>query len=270
MNVLNLPATHTHLALPEIPDALSQRKEWILAHIRPAWLLHASPVDSVERGESFIGGNAPHRGEEETWPVCPGCAREMGFVMQVHLTDELVATVPHLKRGTFQFWNCWYCVPEGDAYGDARQLRRFDKTFVSYGSSSQVARWFEGQQVEGGPLKDVEQNLPFLKRLTQEPYLSLPHPFDDLLNDWESEEREHYWEAMGKHINEDTICQVGGYPTWLQDGVTPLEPNTGQATDFVLALGTGDTDVIWGDTGFYYFFAMEGDLSEPFVLEQTL
>lgn len=52
--------------------------------------------------------------------------------------------------------------------------------------------------------------------------------------------------------------------------MTPRDLNTGQPTVFAVALGTGDTGVMWGDTEFYYFFAStNGDLSEPFVLEQT-
>ncbi|WP_216318119.1 DUF1963 domain-containing protein [Deinococcus aestuarii] len=269
----NLPATHAHLRLPEFPKVLEPRREWLEANVRPAWLLRAVESQSIQEGDSFLGGNAPYLPEGEAWPTCPHCTREMGFVMQVNLAP-FVGVLKFVQPGTFQFWNCWYCLPSGDAYADARQLRTHSKSyradFISYGSSSHLARWYVGKALSLGTAHGAEQNYSGPILLSPEPYLSLPHPFDDGLDGWDSEEIDVYWEVSDQYWNRETISQVGGYPSWMQDGTTPRDPTTGEPTAFALALGTGDTGVIWGDTGFYYFFASNnGDLSEPFVLEQT-
>ncbi|GHF46286.1 hypothetical protein GCM10017781_23420 [Deinococcus metalli] len=227
----------------------------------------------MNEGDSVVGGDSPSRAEGEEWPTCVHCQREMGFVMQIHLTEELVSVLMGVKSGLFQFWNCWYCLPGGEAYADARDLLTFEMSegkSVPYGSSRLLARWTEGGGNNTGPRYPSEQNLLFLKKLLPEAVLSLPHPFDEQFTTLEDDERDAYWDAARPYLNEDTLCQIGGYPAWMQDGRWPRRPATGRPADFILALGTGDTDVLWGDTGFYYFFAEQGKLAEPFVLEQTL
>jgi hypothetical protein len=51
------------------------------------------------------------------------------------------------------------------------------------------------------------------------------------------------------------ISQLGGYPVWVQGDHTPLCPICGRRSLFVAAIGSHDTDVIWGDSGYWYFFA---------------
>jgi uncharacterized protein YwqG len=268
---LVLPTTHQHLTLPDTPESLKERKGWILSSVRPAWLLRASDSQKVQPLESFLGGDSPYRAEGQPWPSCPHCKRELGFVMQVMLTQEVVENIPNMKPGTFQFWNCWYCVPKGDAYADARELQTFDTDFLPFGASRSIVRWFEDQNLGFGPPHKSEQNLPFLKVLTPEPFLSLPAYFDERfqVEEWSEDELSDYDDAFMDALNSETISQVGGYPSWIQDGVQPKNPAADKNAEFVIALGTGDTDVFWGDTGFYYFFAADGDLAEPFVLEQT-
>lgn len=189
--------------------------------------------------------------------------------MQVNLAP-FVGVLKGVRPGTFQFWNCWYCVPSGDAHADARQLRTYQDGFTSYGSSRHLARWYAGETLGNGKVHTTEQNYSGPVLLRPEPFLSLPQPFDEGLTDWTQEEANAYWDALDQQWNRESITQVGGYPSWVQGSTTPLDPTTGQPSVFVLALGTGDTGVMWGDTGFYYFFVpTNGDLSEPFVLEQT-
>lgn len=211
--MVNLPVTHAHLRLPELPEVLEPRREWFEANVRPTWLLHATEGQPVQEGESFLGGDAPYLPESEAWPTCPHCAREMGFVVQVNLAP-FVGVLKGVRPGTFQFWNCWYCVPSGDAHADARQLRTYQDGFKTYGPSRHLARWYVGETLGSGKIHTTEQNHSGPVLLRPEPFLSLPEPFNEDMSDWMEEESRVYADAFYQHWNGETITQVGGYPSW--------------------------------------------------------
>jgi hypothetical protein len=64
------------------------------------------------------------------------------------------------------------------------------------------------------------------------------------------------------------ISRIGGYPPWVQsEDDMPQCPVCGAWAEFVGAIGSGDTGLIWGDSGYWYFFACKANCGMPWVGE---
>jgi hypothetical protein len=57
-------------------------------------------------------------------------------------------------------------------------------------------------------------------------------------------------------LENEKMSRVGGYPPWVQfRDETPNCPICETRAEFVGAIGSEDTNLIWGDSGYWYFFA---------------
>jgi hypothetical protein len=60
----------------------------------------------------------------------------------------------------------------------------------------------------------------------------------------------------GFYLEGELVSRVGGYPPWVQhEDDTPRCPVCGAWAAFVGAIGSDDTGLMWGDSGYWYFFA---------------
>ena len=110
--------------------------------------------------------------------------------------------------------------------------------------------------------------VPACLSVEPEPFLSLPDFGDEndpLLNIDLAENKnlllESRYDNFSLHRSllptgdYDHISHLGGYPVWIQDDATPKCPACGNRASLVVAIGSDDTDLLWGDSGYWYIFA---------------
>lgn len=272
-----LPETHKHLSLPPLEPALKKYRSAIEGLVRPAWLLRCRKVETVSRYCTHIGGNTPFAPVKDGWPECGKCGKPLEFVWQIDFADFGGAAVFE-DHGLFQFFYCWECfpLPPEDEFGYA-------------------SRWypdFGAERLHGIPLLDAPYKLteafhgeigPYDVDIV--PFLSIPDMMDEQNPIPEKERRkkvddgnDDLWDVYDYLIDDlyegDEISRVGGYPAWIQYDHTPNCPVCGKRTEFVGAIGSDDTDLLWGDSGYWYFFACRATeecygLAKPFMRSQS-
>lgn len=270
-----IPETHRDLTLPPLHPALEKYRADLEKVARPAWLLRCHKTEAVSRFETHVRGDTPFMPVEEGWPLCDKCGEPMAFVWQIDLSDfHGVGTL--VDRGLFQFFYCWDCfgLAPYDEFGyTCRWYPDFDAQDVR--NVPQLDAPYEGTSAPGeaGPL-----------RVEIEPFLSVPGKYclenpipKEALNEMIGDEG-RLWSIYsfteGLYMEQEMISRVGGYPPWVQfEDDTPQCPVCGTYAEFVGAIGGHDTGLIWGDSGYWYFFACQatpecGGMARPLMVAQ--
>jgi hypothetical protein len=263
------------LSLPPLHPALEQYRAALEAVAKPAWLLRCRKVNTVSRSETHFGGITPFVPVHDGWPSCDKCGEKLHFVWQVNFAE---IDGCFSKRGLFQFFYCWRCYAgPADDFGH-------------------TCRWypnFEASQANGIP----QLNSPYEVNMASYhlpigpcavdvvPFLSVPgkssqeNPIPvSAQNEMVSAEDGRLWSVYsstkGFYLEEEKISRVGGYPPWVQfHDETPNCPICGTRAEFVGAIGSEDTNLIWGDSGYWYFFACKATvecygLARPLMASQ--
>jgi hypothetical protein len=277
-----LPPTHAHLVLPQLHPALEPYRSVLEKSMKPAWRLMCHQVDAIERTTTHIGGFTPYVPVQRGWPHCESCLDPLSFIWQLNFAEFAAATFA--TQGLFQFFYCWRCAPLpglNDEY-DFATLCRWYPDF-----RSDVAATVS--QVPCPYLKELTPDQVELAKPCQVdiiPFLSVPsavsddHPIPqevqvELLNAAGETFYRLYNRTPGLYLR-DYLSQVNGYPVWVQDNdETPRCPLCGGRAELVGAVGSDETNLIWGDTGYWYIFACQfteqcGGLNNPLMASQSL
>jgi uncharacterized protein YwqG len=274
-----IPETHRGLVLPPLHSALEKYRVALQEVAKPAWLLKCCKADTVSRLQTHVCGNTPFAPVEDGWPMCDTCGKPLEFVWQIDFAD-FRGIGAFASQGLFQFFYCWKCfaVPPKDEFGyacrwypdfNAQQMRNVAQLDAPY----QVPTDMAGRV---GPL-----------RVDIVPFLSVPGKWSrenpipvDAQNEMVSKEDGRLWSVYssteGFYLEGEMISRVGGYPPWVQfRDETPNCPVCGTRAEFVGAIGSDDTALIWGDSGYWYFFACRATvechgLASPLMASQCL
>jgi uncharacterized protein YwqG len=273
-----IPETHRDLVLPPLHPALEKYREKLQAVAKPAWLLKCSKTDSVSRFQTHFLGTTPFAPVQDGWPVCGACGKPLEFVGQIDF-EAFRGIGAFAGRGLFQFFYCWKCFPHPpkDNFGFA-------------------SRWYPNFQAEG-MLQVPQLDAPYPPadtawrtgplRVDIVPFLSVPGKFSpenpisrEAQNEMVSKEDGRLWSVYsstkGFYLEGEMISRVGGYPPWVQfRDETPHCPVCNTRAEFVGAIGSDDTHLIWGDSGYWYFFACQATaacrgLASPMMAAQCL
>ncbi len=277
--MLSLPKTHAHLAFPDLNPALEPYHSLLEGKLRPAWQLRCHQVVAISRAATHIGGFTPYIPLESGWPRCVVCDNPLSFIWQINFADFDAATFA--SRGLFQFFYCWFCFPLPDDAYEFGTLCRWYPDFLEN----------EVLTVPQAPcpyLDELSSDLYDLARPSQvdiSPFLSFPSvlSFDNPIREDVLHETRH---VEGKSLYElyleipsfflNCLSQVGGYPNWVQDrDDTPCCPVCDQRAELVGAIGSDETNLVWGDTGYWYIFACKytdkcPGLTQPLMASQSL
>lgn len=274
-----LPATHAHLVFPHLHPALEPHRTLLERRVKPAWRLVCQQVETVSRMTTHIGGLTPYVPEALGWPYCVVCKNPLSFIWQLNFADFRAATFT--PRGLFQFFYCWLCFPlPGSSYDFESLCRWFpDFTVDRAMMSAQVSCPY----LDTLPPDQLLLNRPYEVQLL--PFLSIPSAESDE-NPLNAEIRSRICNASGEeffsmytHAQDfylgDCVSQVGGHNDWVQHDETPSCPICGQRAELVGAVGSDDTNLIWGDTGYWYIFACQATercpgLLKTFMVSQCL
>lgn len=271
-----IPETHRDLELPFLDPAVDKYRAELQEVAKQAWLLKCRQVETVSRFQTHISGNMPFAPAQDGWPLCDACGEPLEFVWQIDFADfRGIGTFA--SQGLFQFFYCWDCnaLPPLDEFGYA-------------------CRWypdFSAHQMQSVPQLEappqITETALGVKPLGVDivPFLSVPskagpeNPIpEDVLDEIVSEDDGQLWAvysfAEGLYLEGEMISRVGGYPPWVQfSDDTPMCPFCGAWAEFVAAIGSDDTGFIWGDSGYWYFFACRATaecrgLAEPLMAHQ--
>jgi uncharacterized protein YwqG len=271
-----LPETHRDLTLPPLYPDLEKYHELLEGSVRPAWLLRCQKVEAISRFQTHIGGSTPFAPIQEGWPLCDSCGKPLEFVWQIDFADFKGVGV-YAERGLFQFFYCWECFPlppEDDSGYACRWYPDFDALLVEdipqLDTPLQVIESDYSRSV--GPFE--VQAVPFLS-VPNDMSQELPIPteaLEEIVEDGDTL-RQVYGDFVADYIV-DKVSQVGGYPDWIQYDDTPSCPVCERRAEFVAAIGSDDTDLLWGDAGYWYFFACRATedcpgLDKPLMRSQS-
>jgi uncharacterized protein YwqG len=254
--------THKNLTIPKLPANLEIYRKELEKLTKPAWLLKCSEENEPSTYHTHIKGFNPFVPEEKGWPCCSKCKRPLYFVCQINFTDFL-SQVVSFNKGLFQFFYCWDCMPmpNNDFGLETRWYPDFDLVTA--------------QTVVQANCPHSEDELEAYASLAFEfiPFLSLPsdrskeNPIPD-----DVKFQAKYNFINGLYLEDKMISRIGGYPPWFQ----PISEQDylcsvcGSLVEFVLAIGSDDTDIVWYDSGYWYFFACSltsacGSLHKPLM-----
>lgn len=269
-----MPETHRELTLPVLHAALAPYRAALQAAAKPAWLLRCREAETVSRYETHVGGTMPFLPVAAGWPVCDKCGEPLDFIWQVDFADFQGAGT-FATRGLFQFFYCWDCFafPQDGGFGYAsRWYPDFDAQQMRDEIQLDTPRQVVASPDCIGPLN--VDCVPFLsvpgKSDAENP---IPH---ETLNTRVGEKGRRLWSVYsfteGLYLEKQLISRIGGYPPWIQfEDDTPQCPVCGAYATFVGAIGSDDTGLRWGDSGYWYFFACTATpacrgLSEPLMV----
>jgi hypothetical protein len=276
-----LPTTHSQLVFPELHQALEPYRPLLKASVKPAWRLRCHQVDTISRTATHIGGFTPYVPIDMGWPHCPVCGNVLCFIWQINFAEFEAATFA--PQGLFQFFYCWACFPLPG--------------YTPY-EFERLCRWypdFSRNEAEGVP----QTPCPYLDELSADqrelgrpyrvaiiPFLSAPSAIssdnpvpEELQGKPLNTEGETFYKLYNKTAGlylRECVSQVSGYPNWVQDNdETPHCPACGGRAELVGAVGSDDTNLIWGDTGYWYLFACKltdrcPGLNRPLMASQSL
>jgi uncharacterized protein YwqG len=243
-----LPETHRHLSFPALHPALAPYRDALEGVVKPAWLVRCQAVDSVSRFVTHVGGTTPYVPLDDGWPLCDGCGRPLEFIWQINFSEFQGHTFA--GQGLFQFFYCWDCFPLPPDTDEGLACRWY----------SDINRSAAQAECPYQP-----RYKPF--QVSIEPFLSVPGKFspenpipDDVQDEMVSPEDGRLWAVYSFtpefYLEKELISRVGGYAPWVQfNDETPTCPACGNRAEFVAAIGSDDTDLLWGDSGYWYFFA---------------
>lgn len=254
-----LPATHARLVFPQLHPRLEPYRTLLEESVKPAWRLVCHQVETVSRSTTHIGGFTPYVPDELGWPRCVVCGNPLSFIWQLNFADFGAATFA--RQGLFQFFYCWLCFPlPGSPYDFDMLCRWFPDFTVDIASTIAQASCPYRDEL---PPDQLFLNRPYHVELL--PFLSVPSAESDD-NPLKAEIRAQFVNTEGESfykLYNDTpgwylgkcMSQVGGYPDWVQNDDTPHCPICERRAELVGAVGSDDTNLIWGDTGYWYIFA---------------
>lgn len=268
--MMNLPTTHRHLKVPALHAPLEPFRADIESIVLPAWRLNARTVKRVSGLETHFLGDSPYVPIDIGWPNCDHCGQPLTFMWQINFREFSRSRMIE-EQGLFQFFYCWKCFPlpmRDDLLQDAKT--KWEEMPGLLATSIQqhegiCYRWypdFDNELAKGilqvkCPNAEAIYSPPMCCR--PKAILSLPDMLAD--NNPIPEESAKLMKAdsdaykFTQDQESDEISQLGGYPEWIQDDDTPACPVCGRPSVLVGALGSGDTDVTWGDSGYWYIFA---------------
>jgi uncharacterized protein YwqG len=247
----------SELTLPILHPALERYRADLEKVAKPAWLLRCRKVNAADGFETHFGGVTPFAPVSDGWPCCDRCGCKLHFVWQVNFA-HFEGTFS--ERGLFQFFYCWRC------------------NTVPPDTSGFACRWypdFDPQQVREKPqlsspyeVNMAPYHLPIGPCIVDVvPFLSVPGKFSkenpipqDAQNEIVSKQDGRLWSVYsstkGFYLEDEMVSRLGGFPPWVQfRDETPQCPVCGMRAEFVGAIGSEDTNLIWGDSGYWYFFA---------------
>jgi uncharacterized protein YwqG len=269
-----LPMTHRHLTMPALHTALEPYREELEHAMEPAWLLNAYDADTVSRAETHFLGTTPYVPVSEGWPHCDKCGRPLEFVCQFNFA-EFAGSGMFVESGLFQLFYCWECFPISDdeiAEGAALRCRWYPRFNRREAEDAEHAKYPAGD--------DTLLCSPTPMHVRPTPFLSFPdlfnsdHPLAQIELDLGVDAGEDEFDVQRSLLpTDDYISQLGGYPVWIQADETPVCPICGKQAAFVAAIGSDDTQLLWGDSGYWYFFACNASdacagLGKPLMLPQ--
>jgi uncharacterized protein YwqG len=267
------------LSLPVLHSTLEQYRADLEAVAMPGWELNCRKVNAVSRFETHLGGVTPFVPISKGWPHCDKCGEKLHFVWQVDFAD-FGGAGSFAERGLFQFFYCWRClaVPP-DEYGySCRWYPEFDAEQA--GDVLQMDSPYEANiasyHLPIGPC--VFDNVRFLSvpsigsKKNPIPLGALNAPVgDEGKSLWEI-----YYATREFRFEGKMTSRIAGYPPWVQfRDETPACCVCSKRAEFVGAIGSDDTDLIWGDSGYWYFFACTATpechgLHKPLMAHQCL
>lgn len=266
-----LPPTHQHIVLPELHQEVEAVRSEFERLILPAWLLNAHDAVAVSRTQTHFLGDSPFMPATEGWPACDNCTQPLTFMWQINFA-EFSGSGMLEERGLLQFFYCWLCFPMPMSDSEANEVNNDEDYFyggllaVQHDQPHGIAyRWYPDFRVDLASLTPQlscpDEEFVFGAPLSCDPLpvLSLPDVSDqsNTLPDISSELDDSDLLAIRIVPAQiaRTVSQLGGYPDWVQNEETPHCPVCKQPAVLVGALGSDDTNVIWGDTGYWYIFA---------------
>jgi uncharacterized protein YwqG len=271
-----LPNPHRHLELPPLHPVLEPFRPALEQSAKPAWLLKCHTIPSVSRYHTHIAGTTPFVPQYLDWPTCSQCAQPLEFIWQVNFAD-FGGIGSFADQGLFQFFYCWQCFPlssEGPGWA-CRWFADFDPL-----QAEDIPQALCPYAHEFGT---VDRLGPYAVEIV--PFLSFPAKFSnenpipfDMQNEMVSKEDGCLWAVYsftkGLYLEDQMLSRIGGYPPWVQFQEETLDcPTCGQRAEFVGAIGSDDTNLVWGDSGYWYFFACKATpacqgLSKPLMASQ--
>jgi len=264
-------------SLPVLHPALERYRADLEAVAKPAWLLRCHEVTAVSRSKTQFGGVTPFAPIHHGWPRCDKCGEKLHFVWQVNFADF---DGSFTRRGLFQFFYCWRC--------NAAPLEGFGYS----------CRWYPEFEAQGAG--DIPQlDSPYEVNMASYhlpigpcavdvvPFLSVPsivNPENPIPQaawyDQVGEKEGELWRVFSStkefYQEGEMMSRIGGYPPWIQyQDETPACPVCGKRAEFVGAIGSTGTNLIWGDSGYWYFFACRATpgchgLDKPIMAHQCL
>lgn len=245
----DLPGSHAHLGFPELHRVLRPFGAKIAETVRPAWLVRAERAENPSPFESHFGGRTPFVPEGPGWPECPVCKGPAAHLWQV----DLKATG---SSGLFQVFACLGCPKDEGSINDRFVFRHYPDFDPSAGVKLIQAP--AGAPAEIG------------SRAIIEPFLSVPSANSKdcairerrdemVLADPKEGEERRLWAVYNFTeefvIEEPLQSRIGGHPPWIQPAEPPPPcPVCGAEQAFVGAIGSDDTDILYGDSGYFNFF----------------
>ena len=194
--------------------------------------------------ESKFGGS-PYAEKDDVWPVCPTCAKELTFIIQIFNQEE---------NSLFVFYYCNECFPWG--LEDEEKGRWLAKIYKS----------------------PTPEKLSRIDRKIEDEYALIPccisYSSVNILPDWDSIDtysdevgnlcsaldEDSPWNAyeqatLRARCLNDYATLLGGYPRFVQSQVEPKCSKCNSDLEFYAQIDSeDDADVMWGDVGLVYFF----------------
>jgi uncharacterized protein YwqG len=244
------------LSLPILHPALERYRADLEKVAKSAWLLKCRKVNAVARFETHFGGVTPFAPTNDGWPCCDKCGQKLHFIWQVNFAEFENFFI---NKGLFQFFYCWRCnvVPPAN-YGYAcRWYPTFETSLTN--DMPQLNSPYE--------INMAPYHLPIGPcAVDVVPFLSVPGKFSlenpipkKAQNEIVSKKDGRLWSVYsftrGLYLEHEMISRIGGFPPWVQfRDETPNCPVCGTRSEYFGAIGSDDTDLIWGDSGYWYFF----------------
>lgn len=270
--------------LPALHPALEPYRATLERIGKPACLIRFTAAALPPRAHTHLGGTTPFLPMPQSWPVCTGCSHPLSFVWQVNFAD-FAETPAFEQKGLLQFFYCFDCMPMPFGWNEpdpgqweCRWLPDFDAErqgslpqaecpYADYRDEDRFPAW-QGM---------VARLVPFLSvpsEFNTEPHIpaSVMEAAMGDMHRWEPDDA-----GEGTFPSAPFLSRIGGYVPWVQsdDATTPRCPHCGNPAEFVGAIGSGETELLWGDSGYWYFFACRktatcNGLAEPLLWHECL
>lgn len=204
---------------------------------------------------SHFGGN-PYFESGGKWPICPDCNRELDFICQIDYTQGFHEK--HKEIALFTFFYCWECLPCGGLLKDETEGQWVVKIYPNPSEEKavtikrakvqeKVTKPCIGEIYEAESLPDWDE-IDLMKLVEKR----LPRPWAGL-----DIPGGLYQSLVEKLIGEpEGLCTfLGGYPKWIQGGLTPKCSKCGSRMSLLAQINSEENAGIeWRDDGAVYLF----------------